>query len=91
MNIYSPIGSPLRNYTIGSTVTVPELPKRSYNRGVIVLGYFANVNGLMLMPTFISVTANSQQLTVSQMWNCRTDSLQTSGSFDIRVIDVEYV
>ena len=86
-----PTTSPLRNYTLGTTVTVPELAIRPYDRHVIVVGGFANNNGLMHMPSLINVPANSQQITVTSMWNTQTNSLQTSGSFDIRILDVEMV
>jgi hypothetical protein len=83
--------SPMRNYAMGSTITVPELPIRPYARQVLVIGDFANKNGMMLMPTVVPIAANSQQLTVYNMWNTQTDSMQSTGNFDIKIVDIDYV
>ena len=91
LNISPPAGSVLRGYTMGTTVTVSDLAKRPYDRAVLVVGHWAGTNSLMLMPTPVIIPANSQQITVSSMWNTQTDSRQTSGQWDIRIIDLDFV
>lgn len=91
IEIMNSADSPLRNYTIGTTVSVPDLPLRPYARKVVVMGSYANKNGMMLMPTFANVGAGSRSITVLNMWNTQTNSLQTSGQFDIRLLDVELI
>ena len=76
---------------MGTTVTVSDLVKRPYDRVVLVTGHWGSINSLMLMPTPVLIPANSQSLTVNAMWNTQTDSRQTSGQWDIRIIDLDFV